>query len=122
MMAQPTTTINATIDRINGHGFQIKEQPGKWLNLSKFARPEPVVPPVGTEVEITLDPQGFVRDIEPTGPEPDYPEPDAHADRASIMTRLACLSAAAGFLASRPNAKSGDVLRVAENWEGWVTR
>lgn len=34
-MAQQLRTIQATISRINGHGFQVREQPGVWLNVSK---------------------------------------------------------------------------------------
>ncbi len=38
------------------------------------------------------------------------------------ITRLACLKAAAEFGASRPDAKSTDVLKIAEKWEAWVNR
>jgi hypothetical protein len=38
------------------------------------------------------------------------------------ITRLAVLKAAAEFGASRPELKSGDVLRIAESWERWVNR
>ena len=34
--------------------------------------------------------------------------------------RLAILEIAARFLATRPDAKSSDVLAVAEKWEAWV--
>lgn len=38
------------------------------------------------------------------------------------ITRLAVLKASAEFAASRPQATSGDVLKVAEAWEHWVLR
>jgi len=47
----------------------------------------------------------------------------AHNDsREATITRLACSKAAAEFAASRPDAKSADVLKIAEAWEGWVNR
>ena len=36
------------------------------------------------------------------------------------ITRLAVLKAAASFAASRPEAKSPDVLAVAQHWLAWV--
>ncbi len=44
------------------------------------------------------------------------------AGREAPITRLAVLKAAAEFLAPRTDAKSADVLKVAERWEAWVTR
>jgi len=44
------------------------------------------------------------------------------AGRKTTITRLAVLKAAAEFLAPRTDAKSADVLRVAERWEAWVRR
>jgi hypothetical protein len=43
-------------------------------------------------------------------------------NRETTITRLACLKAAAEFGASRPDAKSADVLKIAETWEAWVSR
>jgi len=127
-MAQPLTTIAATIDRVNGQGFQIREEPGKWLNVSKFTSPIPTIPPAGTPVAITLDGKGFVRTIEPAERQNETQHmkgsgtPAKRSDRDTTITRLAVLKAAAEFLAARSEAKSTDVVRVAEMWEGWVTR
>jgi hypothetical protein len=132
-MAAPTTTLTATIARSNGKGFQTQEQPGVWLNLSKFAEPAPVVPPVGTACRLTLDAAGFVRAIEPldqSGPalpplelEPrDQLPTGAPPSRETTITRLACLKAAAEFLAPREGAKHADVLEVAARFEAWTMR
>jgi hypothetical protein len=132
-MAQ-TTTFTATISRINDHGFQTSEDPGRWYNISKYAKPEPAIPPKGTAVRLTIDGAGFIRAIEPLAVEPaardgaeprqDAPAPvhPGPASRETVITRLACLKAAGGFLATRPDAKSADVLAVAASWADWVTR
>ena len=57
-MAAPTTTITATIARVNERGVQIQERAGEWLNISKYADPMPVMPMVGTVCRITLDAAG----------------------------------------------------------------
>ncbi len=62
-MAAVLKTINGTISRTNDRGLQIQEQPGLWLNLSKFASPPPTIPPTGSEVELSIDAAGFVREI-----------------------------------------------------------
>jgi hypothetical protein len=127
-MAQ-MTTLTATIARVNDHGFQTQEEPGRWFNVSKYASPAPVIPPKGTPVTLTLDGSGFIRAIEPVssatasnGHEPHQDARPAAPGRETVITRLACLKAAAAFLATRPDAKSTDVLRVAESWEEWTQR
>ena len=42
--------------------------------------------------------------------------------RDTTITRLAVLKAAAEFAASRPQLKSGEVLKIAASWERWVNR
>jgi hypothetical protein len=126
-MAAPTTQITATIGRVNDNGLQTEEQPGVWLNISKYANPQPVIPPRGTPVRITLDGAGFVRAIEPldastNGHQSAQEGPSAPPDRETVITRLACLKAASAFLSTRPDAKSGDVLAVAASWEAWIRR
>jgi hypothetical protein len=39
-----------------------------------------------------------------------------------MLTCLACLNAAAEFLATRPDAKCADIVRVAASWEAWALR
>jgi hypothetical protein len=121
--------IRGVVCTANARGVQLIGSDA-WLNFSKFAKGlEP--PAVGEAVELTLDGQGFIRRVEildsaePATP-PDREHPGLSAagtpDRSQTITRLACLKAAAGFGASRPDLKSADVLRIAEAWEGWVTR
>lgn len=112
--------------RVNERGFVTQERPGEWLNLSKYANPAPAIPPAGTPVRLTLDKAGLVRAVEPvvSGRSPadtvptatlPLPLPEARESR-----RLALLAAAAVILAPRGEAKTADVVRVAEAWEGWV--
>jgi hypothetical protein len=126
-MARTLTTITATVARVNGQGFQIQEQPGKWLNVSRYADPVPRIPPAGSEVELALDGSGFVREIRLAAQPADTPHPSQRDAKANcppdnITTRLAALKAAAIFLATRPDAKAVDVLKVAEAFESWAAR
>ena len=128
-MAAITRTVPATIARVNDHGFQTIEDPGKWWNVSKFVNPAPIIPPKGTEVTLTLDGAGYVRSIEPVPSQPSGSDPASDTPQAAegrecpatpLGTRLACLAAAASFLAPRSEAKSSDVLAVAELFETWA--
>ncbi len=125
------STLHATIAKVNSTGFQTRERPGVWINLSKYATPTPEIPPVGTEVELAIDTGGFVREIRPLSSTqsvekapPAAPPTTESAEPVStkVDIRVACLSAAATFLAPRVEAKSGDVLTLAERFEKWVAR
>jgi hypothetical protein len=133
-MAQQLTSIPATISRVNDTGFQTQEDPGRWFTVSRFAKPAPTIPPRGTPCRIIVDDRGFVSRIEPLDPSPE-PPPDAAqnapkplsgstgaAPAREVVIRLEVLKAAVAFCASRPEAKCGDVLTVAQAWEVWVTR
>jgi hypothetical protein len=113
-------TLTGTVVKINSTGFQLDAQPGIWVNPSKFADPPPALPTLGQRVRVSVDGKGFARAIETLDGAP----PLAHNghDREQTITRLAILKAAARFLADKPEAKSPDVLAVAERWEAWVTR
>src|SRR5437764_15441754 len=63
MAATESRTITATIARIHGRGFLTREQPDRWLNLSKLAGPGLAIPPVGTQVSVQLDSAGYVRGL-----------------------------------------------------------
>lgn len=135
-MAAPTTTIRATIARVNGHGFQTREDPGKWWNVSKYASPAPAIPPTGADVLLTIDASGFVRAIELAGspaptpaPLPQPAAPPALAerhgsppDRETVIVRLACLKAAARYLNRDGDADSDAVTSLAGRWEAWTLR
>lgn len=133
-----TTTLEATITRTNGRGFQIAEQPGAWLNISRYADPGDVqVPPVGARVTLVLDGQGFVRRIGPasaapatsangqagtftSGPASTFA---ARPGKEVVIARLAVLNTATSILASggRP-ADAKEVIALAEVLEAWATR
>lgn len=123
--------IIGTVTKFNDRGFQISEHPGTWYNISKFAEPTPEFPLAGQRVQIGLDVKGFVREItvvDEATPANSAPSSSAAASsrgaapRDVVSTRLECLRAAAEFLASRPDAKSPDVLTVAAAWEAWALR
>lgn len=61
-------------------------------------------------------PQGPPRAAWPRKP------PASDPRRERTITRLAVLKAAAAFAATRADATSGDVLKVAARWEVWVNR
>ncbi len=50
------------------------------------------------------------------------PAQPATPDRETTITRLAVLKAAAQFCQYRPDVTAADVLAIASEWEGWVTR
>lgn len=119
-LAYTQRTISGTVESVNPKGVKVN---GEWANFSKFAAD--ITPPErGQFVTLTLDKSGFVREIEAAGggsePLGRQPQPAGQKDRT--ITRLAVLKAAAEFAASRPNATSADVLKVAASWEAWVLR
>lgn len=115
-VAYTQRTVTGTVEAVNPKGAKVN---GEWHNWSKFA--QDITPPErGQLVTLTLDKAGFVRAVETDGPAPARQQPGGQKDRT--ITRLAVLKAAAEFAASRPNATSADVLKVAEAWEAWVLR
>lgn len=120
-MAVPAQSEHSTgrVTSVNPKGIKIDGQ-DEWLNFSKFA-PELVPPMKGQTVSVTLDRAGFIRACDVIG---DAPVTTTHAPsvKDTTITRLAILKAAAEFAASKPEAKSTDVLRIAEVWEAWVLR
>jgi len=103
---------------VNPNGMKLEGRDG-WVNFSKFA-PGLTPPQRGQRVAVQLDGQGFVRGIEAA--DAVLPIGNTGPSKDQTITRLACLKAAAEFGASRPDIKSGDVLRIAESWEVWITR
>ena len=104
---------------VNPNGIRLEGRE-RWLNFSKFA-PGLTPPRRGQRVTVQLDKAGFVRAIE-TAAGGSHQEPPAGPTKDQTITRLACLKAASEFSAGRADIKSGDVLRIAESWEGWITR
>lgn len=120
-----TTTIEGTITKTNGKGFQIAEQEG-WLNISKWANPsEAAMPALGAKVMLTLDGSGFVRKItEKASPAVEPAAMPATVDaKDKRITRLAVLNTATSILSSGNRATSAkDVVELAAKLEAWVTR
>lgn len=123
-----TTTLDATVKRVNGRGFTVAERDG-WLNLSRYADPADVPLPVaGQRVMLSLDGQGFVRRITPAGASAagsapsDQPAPArGRAGRDAIITRLAVLNTATSILSagSQP-VDPAAVLALAARLEHWA--
>jgi len=123
-VAVPITpdTVTGHVASVNPKGLRLDGH-ADWLNYSRFA--EDIVPPMrGQHVTVTVDRQGFVRAVEPaSGPEePATGYQGATSVKDRTITRLAVLKAAAEFAASRPQLKSGEVLKIAASWERWVNR
>lgn len=116
-LAYTQRTVSGTVEAVNPKGVKVN---GEWANYSRFA--QDITPPErGQLVTLTLDKAGFVRSVETDGAATTTAQqPAGQKDR--IISRLAILKAAAEFAASKPEAKSTDVLKIAEAWEAWVYR
>lgn len=101
--------------------------------LSKYATPRPSMPTRGERVELGLDSSGYIRTITrvddnaPAAPTSAAPTTTPRSstttpDRETIITRLAVVKAAAHFVAARPDMGAGEILKIANAMEGWVTR
>jgi len=122
-MAAETRTFTATISRVNTTGFQTQEQPNVWLNLSKYADPRPAIPPVGSEVRITVDASGFVRAIETTREAPAPATSTNHHEaptKDTTIVRMAALKCAVRL--TPPGSDLAAVLQLAGRFEAWITR
>ena len=116
-MAQPngpTGMITGSVEAVNERGVKVA---GAWYNVSQY-RPVPL-PTRGATVVLEVRGKWLERctvveeqDLAPHGAR--------SVTRERTITRLAVLKAAAAFAASRPDAKSCDVPRVAEAWLRWV--
>jgi hypothetical protein len=91
---------------------------GDWRNVSKFAPME--LPPIGAMVRIAVDNKNFIVSLEVLDQEPPAHERAVPEENIEAARRLAILQAAAQFGASRPDLKSGDVLKIADSWLLWV--
>ena len=110
-------TVSGTVESVNPKGIKLN---GEWHNISKFAQ-DVTIPSRGEFATLTLDKSGFVRSVETDGQSPAArQQPAGKPDRTA--TRLAVLQAAAAFAASRPNATSADVLKVADSWFAWAVQ
>jgi hypothetical protein len=120
MTAPSYRNLSGIVAATNPKGLRLNGS-DEWLNYSKWAD---AIAPVerGQSVTLQLDQQGFIRSCVLA----DGQTSNGHAvapvlaTKDRTITRLAVLKAAAEFGASRPDLKSGDVLRIAESWVRWV--
>jgi len=126
VLATPDT-VTGRVASVNPKGVKLEGHPD-WFNFSRYA--SDIVPPMrGQAVALTLDRQGFVRNIT-AGVTAKTDETMSVASLCAgiadrndrTITRLAVLNAAAEFAANRPQVKSGEVLKIAASWEWWVNR
>lgn len=108
-------TVEGVISARNERGIKLD---GDWLNASKF-RPLDL-PAVGTRVRATVDHKGFLVSIEVLDEHTSATASLSQRDRT--ITRLAVLKAAVTFLSTKPEARSKDVIQLAEVFEHWVMR
>ena len=116
------SVLTGIVQAVNARGLKLG---GRWFNYSRFspvARPE-----VGQTVRLELD-GTFIRVLEhdpETGAVPAQ-DPDTQEatgpSRERVITRLACLKAAAAFLAPRLTSEEGELVVLAEVLEDWVLR
>jgi hypothetical protein len=123
-VAVPSTpdTLTGRVVAVNPKGLKLADA-DQWINFSQFA--QDLVPPMrGQTVTVTLDRQGYIRSVAVTSgaQEPTTARQASAGVKDRTITRLAVLKATAEFAASRSEASSSDVLKVAEAWERWVLR
>lgn len=103
--------VEGRVEAANDTGIKID---GKWVNRSRF---QPVtLPDAGATVRVDVDGKGYIKALEVL----DQSAQPAAGARQQTITRLAVLKAAATFAASREEAKSSDVLAIAQRWLAWV--
>jgi hypothetical protein len=134
---EATTTVSGVVTRTNEHGFCLEGHEG-WLNISKYAKPAPLMPAKEQAVSIGLDKAGYVRTIEPVQQAPAMskaatgdpapaiaPEtPATPEDNRQLLIVRECALKAAVELATI-GAMANDVagtLAIAEQLEAWVLR
>jgi hypothetical protein len=108
----PTQQVEGVVEATNRTGIRIG---GAWVNVSQFHPVE--MPEQGAHVRLEVDAKGYIKDLEVLNQTP----VTASVSRNETITKLAVLKAAAMFGASRPDLKSSDVLKIADNWLAWVT-
>ncbi len=116
-------SISGVISKVNGSGFLLEGRQG-WLNLSRFARPAPEIPPVGTRVVVSLDNQGFVRgvEIDDDGRHPAVPATQARLPLDPANRRCALQIAATVMRDRGERVKTPELLSLAEALEEWLAR
>jgi hypothetical protein len=107
MAMSMSATYTGRVVSVNPKGLKLDGH-DDWYNVSKFAT-DVILPERGETVTVVVDGKARAPRQSP-------------ADRERTITRLAVLKAAAEYSASKPESKSGDVLKIAESWEKWILR
>lgn len=121
-------SITGQVTQVNGSGLQIHGRDG-WLNVSRYASPQPLLPRVGEFAQLILDPQGYIRRCRVLGPA-DRPNPSLPAavqapPQGSTNTRdfrLQCLKRAFELAPYLTQVWSGpeDAFAAAESIARWA--
>jgi hypothetical protein len=104
-------SVEGLVEQRNATGVRVQ---GQWFTQSKFRAV--VLPEVGQHVRVSSDTKGFLVDVEVL--DDNYRELPAQVSQAAV--RLAVLQIAAGFASTRPEARSTDVLPLADKWLAWI--
>jgi hypothetical protein len=114
MATKNIETATGLVEQINANRTGIKVG-GQWLNISQY-RPIPELPTPGQRV---LD-GGQVHQLPMQQRRGGGGGGGRSPAELREIRRPTCLKAAAEFGASRPEAKSSDVLAIAERFLSWV--
>jgi hypothetical protein len=123
-------TVSGFVEQVNAKQTGIKVA-GEWLNISQY-RPLTELPKAGQRVNVQVertDRGAWIDSAEVldggqvhalTQPRRGGGGGGRSPAELREIRRLTALKAAAVFGASRPDMKSGDVLKVADAWLAWV--
>ena len=129
-MARQLEAITSLVERINEKGTGIKVN-GEWVNASQYVDPPIEMPKVGQRVNLQVERTDrgiWIQSVEvlDDGQIHELPQQRRGGGRSQAelrdIRRLSVLKAAAAFGASRPDVKSGDVLKIADTWIAWVEK
>ena len=128
-MAKQLETVSGLVEQVNARGTGIKVA-GQWLNASQFHAV--TLPQAGQRVDVQIertDRGAWIQGVDVLDGGTIHPlrqQPRRGGGRSPAelreIRRLAVLKAAAEFGASRPDVKSGEVLKIAECWLAWVEK
>ncbi len=91
---------------------------GGWLNVSKYHAV--ALPMRGAEVALEVEGGRWIRRCDVLDGDIAGVPQNTAGTRDRTITRLALLKAAAAFAASRPEARSEHVTKIADAWLAWV--
>ncbi len=140
-MAKEPQVIEGVIGQVNDDGYKVESLWFNWSTLDHMASTNATLKALnarkGQRVRITYEPGkrpgGFITDLQLLGDGPAPAGPAAagnghgggyarSAEERLSIERQTCLKAAVEFLTPRTDAKSKDVLPVADLFERWLHR